>query len=193
MPARREPTPPTRERILDAALDLFVEQGVRGTTISDIERQVGLAAGTGSFYRHFPSKEALLTAAVEREAARCMAEVHEARASMPVLDDPREDFAARATQTLRDMRRFDRLLRLLLAERDRVPELRDTIVAALRASQALGPWMDDPVVLVTVAALAGYHQFGLVDGGPFAGVGEDEFVRTLASLIAPEDRTGPST
>ena len=47
--------------------------------------------------------------------------------------------------------------------------------------------MNDPVVLVTVAALAGYHQFGLVDGGPFAGVDEDEFVRTLASLVAPTE------
>lgn len=187
MPDGRAPTSPTRERILDAALDLFVEQGVRGTTISDIERQVGLAAGTGSFYRHFPSKEVLLRAAVEREAAQCMAEVHRDRAAMAVPDDPEEAFAARAAQTLRDMRRFDRLLRLLLAERDRVPELRDTIVSALGASEALGPWMDDPVVLVTVAALAGYHQFGLVDGGPFSGVDEAEFIATLASLIAPTE------
>ncbi|HEY5698362.1 MAG TPA: helix-turn-helix domain-containing protein [Acidimicrobiales bacterium] len=187
MPDGRAPTSPTRERILDAALDLFVEQGVRGTTISDIERQVGLAAGTGSFYRHFPSKEVLLRAAVEREAAQCMAEVHRDRAAMALPDDPQEAFAARAAQTLRDMRRFDRLLRLLLAERDRVPELRDTIVSALGASEALGPWMDDPVVLVTVAALAGYHQFGLVDGGPFSGVDEAEFIATLASLIAPTE------
>jgi AcrR family transcriptional regulator len=187
VPDGRAPTSPTRERILDAALDLFVEQGVRGTTISDIERQVGLAAGTGSFYRHFPSKEVLLRAAVEREAAQCMAEVHRDRAAMALPDDPEEAFAARAAQTLRDMRRFDRLLRLLLAERDRVPELRDTIVSALGASEALGPWMDDPVVLVTVAALAGYHQFGLVDGGPFSGVDEAEFIATLASLIAPTE------
>ncbi|MET0149207.1 MAG: helix-turn-helix domain-containing protein [Acidimicrobiales bacterium] len=187
MPDGRAPTSPTRERILDAALDLFVEQGVRGTTISDIERQVGLAAGTGSFYRHFPSKEVLLRAVVEREAAQCMAEVHRDRAAMALPDDPQEAFAARAAQTLRDMRRFDRLLRLLLAERDRVPELRDTIVSALGASEALGPWMDDPVVLVTVAALAGYHQFGLVDGGPFSGVDEAEFIATLASLIAPTE------
>ncbi|MET0883518.1 MAG: helix-turn-helix domain-containing protein [Acidimicrobiales bacterium] len=187
MPDGRAPTSPTRERILDAALDLFVEQGVRGTTISDIERQVGLAAGTGSFYRHFPSKEVLLRAVVEREAAQCMAEVHRDRAAMALPDDPQEAFAARAAQTLRDMRRFDRLVRLLLAERDRVPELRDTIVSALGASEALGPWMDDPVVLVTVAALAGYHQFGLVDGGPFSGVDEAEFIATLASLIAPTE------
>ena len=187
MPDGRAPTSPTRERILDAALDLFVEQGVRGTTISDIERQVGLAAGTGSFYRHFPSKEVLLRAAVEREAAQCMAEVHRDRVAMALPDDPEEAFAARAAQTLRDMRRFDRLLRLLLAERDRVPELRDTIVSALGESEALGPWMDDPVVLVTVAALAGYHQFGLVDGGPFSGVDEAEFIATLASLIAPTE------
>ena len=89
MPDGRAPASPTRERILDAALDLFVEQGVRGTTISDIERQVGLAAGTGSFYRHFPSKEALLPAAVEREAAQCMAEVHGPGHRWPCRTTPR--------------------------------------------------------------------------------------------------------
>jgi AcrR family transcriptional regulator len=193
VPAGRTPDPSTRERILDAALDLFVEQGVRGTTISDIERKVGLAAGTGSFYRHFPSKEELLRAAVERETARCMAQVLQDRSAMPVHDDPQEDIAARARQTLHDMRRFDRLLRLLLAEGDQMPELRETIVSALRSSEALGPWMDEPVVLVTVAALSGYHLFSLVESGPFAGVDETTFVTTLASLIAPADRTRTET
>jgi AcrR family transcriptional regulator len=58
-----QPRTPTRERILDAALDLFIERGVAGTTVSDIERAVGLAAGTGSFYRHYKSKEELVVPA----------------------------------------------------------------------------------------------------------------------------------
>jgi AcrR family transcriptional regulator len=49
----------TRERILDVALDHFAEHGFAGTSISAIERDVGLAAGTGSFHRHFPSVFAL--------------------------------------------------------------------------------------------------------------------------------------
>src|SRR5438128_2202472 len=71
----------TRERILDAAMDLFAQDGFTGTTISEVERRVGLAAGTGSLYRHFPSKEALLRAAVEHEVTKCRAEMEEARAA----------------------------------------------------------------------------------------------------------------
>ena len=185
MPPTKDRSAPTRERILDAALDLFVDQGVRGTTISDVERAVGLAAGTGSFYRHFPSKEALLRAAVDREAGRCMAEVAAERAAMVEPEDPEARFIAAADQLLADIQRFDRLFLLLLAEGDRVPELRQTIIDALGSAQALGPWMDDPTVVVLVAALSGYHLFGLVQGGPFAGVDRDDFIRTLARILLP--------
>ena len=115
VPDGRAPTSPTRERILDAALDLFVEQGVRGTTISDIERQVGLAAGTGSFYRHFPSKEVCCAPPSSGRRPSAWPRSIGTGRRWP-SDDPEEAFAARAAQTLRDMRRFDRLLRLLLAE-----------------------------------------------------------------------------
>src|SRR5262245_40928007 len=84
----------TRERILDAAMDLFAQDGFSGTTITEIERRVGLAAGTGSLYRHFPSKEALLRAAVEREVTRCRAAMEDARAALP----PVADRDARRTQ-----------------------------------------------------------------------------------------------
>ena len=56
MPSRKA-RPNTLERILEAALDLFVKEGYSGTTISEVERRVVLAAGTGSFYSHFSSKE----------------------------------------------------------------------------------------------------------------------------------------
>ena len=80
--------PTTRERILVAALAQFIERGVDGTTVSSIERAVGLAAGTGSFYRHFGSKEEVLVAAVEEGVARLVEEMDAARAALPVLDDP---------------------------------------------------------------------------------------------------------
>jgi AcrR family transcriptional regulator len=56
---------PTRERILDAAWRLFLRQGFAGTTVTQIEAAASLAAGSGSFYRHFRSKEELLLAAAE--------------------------------------------------------------------------------------------------------------------------------
>ena len=77
------PKTPTCERILDAALDLFIERGVAGTTVSDIERAVGLAAGTGSFYRHFGSKNELVVPAFRRGVTEMITRLDAARVSSP--------------------------------------------------------------------------------------------------------------
>lgn len=47
----------TKERIGRAALSLFVEQGVAGTSIREIAAKSGLSLG--AMYNHFPSKEEL--------------------------------------------------------------------------------------------------------------------------------------
>lgn len=47
----------TRHRALDAALDLFSQQGFRGTTIRQIAEAADLSVG--NVYYHFPSKEAI--------------------------------------------------------------------------------------------------------------------------------------
>jgi AcrR family transcriptional regulator len=48
----------TRRRILDAALELFVERGYAGTTIRHIADHLGMTKG--ALYYHFSSKEDLL-------------------------------------------------------------------------------------------------------------------------------------
>src|SRR5262245_58393730 len=60
--------PTTRDRILAAALDLFIADGVEGTSVADICRAAGVS--NGSFFHHFPSKEELaleLTLMLRRE------------------------------------------------------------------------------------------------------------------------------
>src|SRR4029450_452257 len=52
-----DPSQPTRDRILDAAMILFGERGYRGTTVGAIEQAAGLAPRRGGLYRHFPSKQ----------------------------------------------------------------------------------------------------------------------------------------
>src|SRR6516165_3304255 len=104
----------TRDRILEAAIDLFAEQGFSGATISEVERRVGLAAGTGSLYRHFPSKEALLQAAVQYEVTRYRAALDVDRAALPLVDDANERRTQLYEQMLHHVRRFDRLFRLML-------------------------------------------------------------------------------
>jgi AcrR family transcriptional regulator len=50
----------TRDRIREAALELFSADGYQKTSIARIETAAGLAPRAGAFYRHFESKEALL-------------------------------------------------------------------------------------------------------------------------------------
>jgi AcrR family transcriptional regulator len=47
-----------RARVLDAAVDLFAQQGYDGTSVAQVIGQAGVAKG--GFYHHFASKEALL-------------------------------------------------------------------------------------------------------------------------------------
>jgi AcrR family transcriptional regulator len=61
----RAPVRPGREgAILDAALALFVERGYEATSVPEVARRAGVAAGT--IYLYFDSKEALVNALLAR-------------------------------------------------------------------------------------------------------------------------------
>ena len=177
-------TPRTRERILDVALDLFAEEGFSGTTIPGVERRAGLSPGSGSFYRHCPAKEALLTAAVEREVARLHDE-SAARHAEPTDNDTAAGRLAGTRRILEDIRRFDRLIKLALADGDRLPGLRTTITNALQRGRPGVGWDDDPAVALVIAAVGGYHLFSLVQGRPFEEIPEEEFLAAAADLLRP--------
>ncbi len=49
-----KPSSPTRQRLLDCALRLFVEKGVTETSVRDLAEAAGIAEGT--LYRHYASK-----------------------------------------------------------------------------------------------------------------------------------------
>lgn len=55
--------PSTRDRLLEAARDLFTTTGYHATTTPILAKRAGVAEGT--IYRHFPSKHALLNAAYQ--------------------------------------------------------------------------------------------------------------------------------
>jgi len=71
MPTRSsnaEAAPEARERILEAAYDLFSREGIRAVGIDAIIEQSGVARMT--LYRHFGSKDALVLAFLERREQR---------------------------------------------------------------------------------------------------------------------------
>jgi AcrR family transcriptional regulator len=57
-----------RETFLDAAEQLFVSRGYRATTIETIAREAGYSRG--SVYRHFPTRDSLVEALMQRTTQR---------------------------------------------------------------------------------------------------------------------------
>ena len=54
----------TKERILEAALELFAQSGYMGTSMSDIAGRLGITKG--ALYKHYASKQEILDSIVER-------------------------------------------------------------------------------------------------------------------------------
>jgi AcrR family transcriptional regulator len=61
-------TPSARDRILDAASASFYREGIRAVGVDSVIADAGVAKAT--LYRHFPSKDALVLAFLERRDAR---------------------------------------------------------------------------------------------------------------------------
>ncbi len=68
MKVSREQAAQNRERILDAATQLFRERGFEGIGVADLMKTVGLTHG--GFYGHFSSKDDLMAQACVRALAR---------------------------------------------------------------------------------------------------------------------------
>jgi AcrR family transcriptional regulator len=64
LPAEGAPTPSARQRILDAAFRLFYAHGVRAVGIDTVIAESGVAKAT--LYKHFPSKDDLAVAYLDR-------------------------------------------------------------------------------------------------------------------------------
>jgi AcrR family transcriptional regulator len=72
-----------------AALDLIAEQGVAAVAVEPLARRLGVTKG--SFYWHFPSRDALLVAALERWEKF---EQEEVFGQLEPIPDPRERLRA---------------------------------------------------------------------------------------------------
>jgi TetR/AcrR family transcriptional repressor of nem operon len=71
MRVSREQAARNRERILDAAAQLFRERGFEGIGVADLMKEAGLTHG--GFYGHFSSKDDLIAQASARELTRSLA------------------------------------------------------------------------------------------------------------------------
>jgi AcrR family transcriptional regulator len=178
----------TRTRILDTALALFAARGVEAVTVTELEEGAGLSPGSGSFYRHFASKQDVLAAAVAREIDRAEAR----RVPTAGTSDLGSEYRA-TLDALDDLRP---LLALLVREGGRLPEverIRGVLAeggaridaARLRDLMEAGtiPERDaEGVATAVMMALVGFHLAERFFGGP-VGVDRDRLVATLASMV----------
>ena len=65
----------TRQRIVAAAADLMLQQGVAGTTLEDVRAEAGVSSS--QIYHYFADKEALVRAVVDYRTQTVVGEIHE--------------------------------------------------------------------------------------------------------------------
>jgi AcrR family transcriptional regulator len=74
----RKPSSVTRERIVDAAVDLFWTRGFGGAGLRDIADLASI--NVASIYHYFPSKQDLLVAIIEQTYEQCLEQAEQALA-----------------------------------------------------------------------------------------------------------------
>jgi len=194
----------TRESLLDAGLELFSEKGFDGTSIKDVEAAVGLTPGSGSFYRHFKSKEVLLEAVVHREVekVRQMRDLQQ-RAVGGSLGDRRAELIMELRLSLMGLNEIKSLINLLGREYGRFPDLMQQLRELLVdesldfSSEDFEEDMkkgvvrgDDPQALssVVLSAMVGYHLASTYFDATPGNVESERFIETLVDLMLPEKK-----
>lgn len=162
--------PDTRDRILDAALEVFARVGLEASTIEVIAAEAGV--GTATIYRHFGDRDGLVQAFIDERSPRRSAR----EAAAALTGDLREDLTRVAEALLRGFRERPQIARVILLE-------------SIRG----GPWVDrfrvaSPArTLPTVAAILTPHvrEGRLRPGDPY------RYAQAFAGMVMGFGLVGP--
>jgi AcrR family transcriptional regulator len=116
---------------------LFSEQGFRGASVAQIEAAAGLTPGAGGLYHHFNSKEDVLAFGVRRHLERLEA-LRDIRRVIGDLGDLRAELSVTARYFLAELDTQSELLRIVVSETRRRPDLLTEAVDQLIASTFRG-------------------------------------------------------
>ncbi|MFI7385042.1 TetR/AcrR family transcriptional regulator [Streptomyces sp. NPDC049813] len=133
----------TRQRLLDAALDVFAEVGFGRSTVEQVCERAGFTRG--AFYSNFSSLDELFLALWEERSARLLGDVRRALAGIDPADPDRAVRAAIAAAPVDDA--WYRITAEFTAHALRNPGLRRVMAAREQAIR-------DAILPVLVAALA---------------------------------------
>ena len=147
-----------------AALDLVAEQGVSAVAVEPLARRLGVTKG--SFYWHFPSRDALLQAALERWEAN---EQESVFGSLEAVPDPAERLRALFLLVAREVKPhiiYSELLKALDHPAvqpviDRISQRRQEYLVAMFRQAGLQRTDATHRARLTYAAYVGFLQLSL--------------------------------
>ena len=189
----------TKQKLLKVGLQLFSSYGFEGVSISDLERAVGLKAGTGSFYRHFDNKLELLHAIAEKEIEEAsIRRTKELGALESKNTDFKESLQEHFELALEGLYQSDTSLRLFMREKEHFPDLflqfRSEVLDKAQATviehyakkiNSRDLIQVDPIMLTTIvqSALFGFSQAKLFMGEVIDDEFERNFIETLLEIV----------
>jgi len=200
------PDPATRDRLLDAALDLFACCGYERTTVGDIEAAAGFTARGGTLYKHFASKEAVLEAVVDRQVSQVTG--MRAIADLLPLGDLHAETVLVFRYLLTEIARYEAITALIEKESASVPALSERFWAELAepgyqlGAQILdrqlnqdgpGGWDAEALSVLFIGAVVNYRRAQWTFGRQALEVGEERLVQAIARILqtlaaAPAER-----
>ncbi|MEV0589288.1 helix-turn-helix domain-containing protein [Nonomuraea sp. NPDC050310] len=159
-----------RRAMVDAAIELFARQGVRGTGVAAVAERAGVTPS--ALIHHFGSKDGLVQAVLEEADRRALDRLEAWPGAEPTLEQAVEWFVRDAAHTAAEARDLAALHAGLLAEnlepggslhtwfRERGRVLRDRLTALFERASA-----EDAATLATETAafLEGVHLLWLLD------------------------------
>ena len=203
--AEPHPTLPTRERIIDAALELFATHGFEATSTAQVEKAAGLSPRSGALYKHFRSKDELLEVALAQRLQEISALPE--RLDFGPLSDLRSELTMIARWGLAELDRERELVLIVMKEGHRLPEFKAAFLDAIvrpgyalatevlrRYSASHDVEFDDVEALgeVLCSALVGFALQGFLFGKGFVDIPDERFaaahVEVAMALVAQNER-----
>ncbi|WP_136247402.1 TetR/AcrR family transcriptional regulator [Halomonas borealis] len=133
-----------RERLLDAARDVFLEQGYAAASVNEVVARAGGSLAT--LYKQFGNKEGLFTAAMERQVATAWRVLEEGQRERRAPEEVLFELGRHMLALVQEPGVI-RLIRGLAFEAERAPALGELFLARGpdRTRQALADYFTDQV------------------------------------------------
>lgn len=184
-----------RDRLLDAAMRLFAEQGYRATTVGEIEASAGLAPRSGALYQYFSGKDDLLRAGIEKHMNQLQSMT--SAVDMLPLADLRSEIILLGRWNLQDLTRRESLYRLLRREGEVIPGLLGEVRQAIhdvphqqiadwirrRAQESGVPEPDcEALAVILAGAMGHFRELESMYGEKPLGIDDERFLRTWVEV-----------